>query len=570
MKILGVNFNSHCSACLIVDGELIYFNQEERLSRQKNDSGVPYLCLEEIKKIENNIDLLLVTGYNYNINNGFYLLNFLNKSGFNVKEWYGYYKSHHLVHAAKAINDSGFDDALVFVQDGKGSSYMLSNGYESVETTSIYEYSKDKGFSCIYKNLFSHYHKARNLEVEKDLFPILNQEYEKLYSFETNSIYENTKFNITNYFDLGFLYTLTGQCYGFTDEGGKLMGLQSYGVEDSELPNVLLDDHKINTDFFTLDQSNIYNNQFNYEKYPYLESEQKKKNFAFKVQKSFEENQHSLILKYLKETGKKNLVMSGGTALNVVGNGKLLSKLDPDIDIFVEPVCGDEGNSIGVCNLYLLEKNIKTSFNIYDCGIDPEYNYELFEGEREINANDEDVAKIIASGYIVSYFHGKGEAGPRALGNRSLLFDPTIANGKEIVNLVKGRENFRPFACSILEEYAKDWFDFKKIELSPYMMFALECKKGVEKIIPSVIHVDGSCRVQTVNIEQNKNYYNLINEFYKIKNVPILFNTSFNLAGDPIVHTVQDALESIRNSNIEYLYLPDIKKLIYCENKNEN
>lgn len=570
MKILGVNFNSHCSACLIIDGELIYFNQEERLSRQKNDSGFPYLCLEEIKKIENNIDLLLVTGYNYNINNGFYLLNFLNKSGFNVKEWYGYYKSHHLVHAAKAVNDSGFDDALVFVQDGKGSSYMLSNGYESVETTSIYDYSKDKGFSCVYKNLFSHYHTVNNLEIEKDLFPILDQEYEKLHSFETNSIYENTKFNITNYFDLGFLYTLTGQCCGFTDEGGKLMGLQSYGVEDIELPNVLLDDHKINIDFFTLDQSNVYNNKFNYKKYPYLETEQKKKNFTYKVQKSFEEKQHNLILKYLKETGKKNLVMSGGTALNVVGNGKLLPKLNTDINIFVEPVCGDEGNSIGVCNLYLLEKNIKTSFNIYDCGIDPEYNYELFEGEREIDANDKDVAKIIASGYIVSYFHGKGEAGPRALGNRSLLFDPTIANGKEIVNLVKGRENFRPFACSILEEYAKDWFDFKKIELSPYMMFALECKKGVEKIIPSVIHVDGSCRVQTVNIEQNKNYYNLINEFYKIKNVPILFNTSFNLAGDPIVHTVQDALESIRNSNIEYLYLPDIKKLIYCENKNEN
>ena len=570
MKILGVNFNSHCSACLIVDGELIYFNQEERLSRQKNDSGFPYLCLEEIKQIEKNIDLLLVTGYNYNINNGFYLLNFLKKTGFNIEEWYGYYKSHHLVHAAKAVNDSGFDNALVFVQDGKGSSYMLSNGYESVETTSIYDYSKDKGFSCVYKNLFSHYHTARNLEVEKDLFPILDHEYEKAYSFPTNGMYENTKFNITNHFDVGLLYTLTGQCCGFTDDGGKLMGLQSYGVEDSELPDVLLDNHKINMDFFTLDQSNIYNNQFNYEKYPYLETEQKKKNFAYKVQKSFEEKQHTLILKYLKETGKKNLVMSGGTALNVVGNGKLLSKLDTDIDIFVEPVCGDEGNSIGVCNLYLLERGLKTSFNIYNCGIDPQCDYNLLDFETEKTVTDHEVAELIAKCAIVSYFHGKGEAGPRALGNRSILFNPSIQNGKEIVNTVKGRESFRPFACSILEDKLSDWFHIQKINSSPYMMYALDCKEGVEKIIPSVIHVDGTCRVQTVNIEQNKNYYNLINEFYKITNIPLLFNTSFNLAGDPIVHTVQDALDSIRKSKIEYLYLPEIKKLIYSENIYEN
>jgi len=570
MKILGVNFNSHASACLIVDGELIYFNQEERLSRQKNDSGIPYLCLEEIKKIETEIDLLLVTGYNYNINNGFYLLNFLNKSGFKIKEWYGYYKSHHLVHAAKAVNDSGFDDALVFVQDGKGSSYMLSNGYESVETTSIYEYSKDKGFSCIYKNLFSHYHTARNLEVEADIFPILDCEYEKAYSFPTNGIYDKTKFNITNHFDLGLLYTLTGQCCGFTDDGGKLMGLQSYGVEDNELPDVLFDDHKINMDFFTLDHSNIYNNQFNYEKYPYLEIEQKKKNFAYKVQKSFEEKQHNLISKYLKETGKKNLVMSGGTALNVVGNGKLLSKLEPNIDIFVEPVCGDEGNSIGVCNLYLLEKGVKTSFNIYNCGLDPQYNYRLLDFESEKTVTDYEVAKLIAKGEIVSYFHGKGEAGPRALGNRSILFNPAIQNGKEIVNTVKGRESFRPFACSILEDKLNDWFHTEKINSSPYMMYALDCKEGVEKIIPSVIHVDGTCRVQTVNLEQNKNYYNLIKEFYKITDIPLLFNTSFNLAGDPIVHTVQDALDSIRRSKIEYLYLPEINKLIYSENNNEN
>lgn len=569
MKILGINFNSHASACLFVDNELIYFNQEERLSRIKNDSGIPYLCLEEIKKIETEIDLLLITGYNYNISNNFYLFNFLNKSGFSVKEWHGFYKSHHLVHAAKAINDSGFDDALVFIQDGKGSSYMLSDGYESVETTSIYEYSKDKGFSCLYKTLYSHHHQENNIDITDNIFPILDTEYEKLFSFSQNEIFDHTKFDIINHFDLGYLYTIAGHCCGFTDDGGKLMGLQSYGIEDNILPEVMIDD-KINMDIFTLDKNDVWNNSFNLEKYPYLHTEQKKINLARKVQKTFEEKQHNLVLEYLNKTGKKNLVMSGGTSLNVVSNGKLLSKLNDDINIFVEPVCGDEGNSIGVCNLFLLDKDLNTKFDIYNCGIDPNYNYNLLEFEVEKSVTDYDVAELISKGEIVSYFHGKAESGPRALGNRSILFNPTIKNGKEIVNTVKGRESFRPFACSILENKLNEWFSIQKINSSPYMMYALECKEGVEEIIPSVIHVDGTCRVQSVNENQNKNYYNLINEFYKITNIPLLFNTSFNLAGDPIVHTIEDALDSIRKSKIKYLYLPEIGKLIYSENKNEN
>ena len=167
---------------------------------------------------------------------------------------------------------------------------------------------------------------------------------------------------------------------------------------------------------------------------------------------------------------------------------------------------------------------------------------------------------------IIAIFQGGAEAGPRALGNRSLLFDPRIKNGKDIVNKVKKRESFRPFACSIMAEYANQWFDFHLLEDSPYMMYALDALPGVREKIPSVVHEDNTSRVQTVNKDQNLHFYELLNAFYLATGVPLLFNTSFNLAGDPLVETIQDAINTLRLSEIEYLYLPEIEKLIYVRN----
>tara|TARA_B110000305_G_C19354208_1_gene595889 strand:+ start:90 stop:1280 length:1191 start_codon:yes stop_codon:yes gene_type:complete len=384
---------------------------------------------------------------------------------------------------------------------------------------------------------------------------MLEQEHEKMFPNDKSQLYNNTVFNVINEFDLGFLYMITGQSCGFTDEGGKLMGLQSYGELDSTLP-------EINMDVFCLNKHDNYGNTFNVEKYPQLKDKQTKINFAHKMQKTFEEQQLNLINTYLDKTNHINLIITGGTALNVVSNYNLRKTLSRDINMFVEPLCGDEGNSIGICNLFLLEQNINTDFSMYSCGNDPIYDYKLSNNETEITADDILVAKLIADGNIVSYFHGKAEAGPRALGNRSILFNPTIKDGKDIVNTVKGREFFRPFACSILEEYSHEWFDLDILDSSPTMMYAVNSLPGIQDKIPSVIHVDGTCRVQTVNAQENKNYYNLIKEFHNITDVPILFNTSFNLAGDPIVHTVEDALDTIRKSKIEYLYLPDQNKLI--------
>ena len=177
-------------------------------------------------------------------------------------------------------------------------------------------------------------------------------------------------------------------------------------------------------------------------------------------------------------------------------------------------------------------------------------------------ASYDKIAKLISEKNIVSIFQGACEAGPRALGNRSILYDPTDPNGKDFVNTVKGREWFRPFAGTVLKEDAKDWFDLAGMEESPYMMYAVDVQADKTHIIPSITHVDNTCRIQTVTEEQNKHFYKLIQSFKKITGVPILFNTSFNLAGEPLVETIDDALSTLERSSLNYLYLPEISKLI--------
>ena len=168
---------------------------------------------------------------------------------------------------------------------------------------------------------------------------------------------------------------------------------------------------------------------------------------------------------------------------------------------------------------------------------------------------------------IVAMFQGRSENGPRALGNRSLLFDPTFADGKDYVNRIKHREYFRPFAGSILEEDVHQWFDLRGMNSSPHMMYAVNCQPGVEDKIPSIIHVDGTCRIQTVNTNENPHYYALINEFKQQTGIPIIFNTSFNLGGEPLVETLEDALWTLQQSEIEYLYLPEYGKLVTIANQ---
>lgn len=173
-----------------------------------------------------------------------------------------------------------------------------------------------------------------------------------------------------------------------------------------------------------------------------------------------------------------------------------------------------------------------------------------------------DIAKLVFEKNIVAIFQGRSEAGPRALGNRSLIYDPRDLNGKNYINQIKGREQFRPLAASVLSEFSHEWFDMLGLEESPYMTFSFKVKEEKKDLIPSVVHVDNTCRIQTVSESQNYHYYNIIKAFYSLTNIPIVLNTSFNLGGYPIVETPTDALNTIMNSSINYLYFPEISVLI--------
>ena len=179
-----------------------------------------------------------------------------------------------------------------------------------------------------------------------------------------------------------------------------------------------------------------------------------------------------------------------------------------------------------------------------------------------IRDQEEILYLIIDEQQIVAIFQGEGEWGPRALGNRSILFDPRHPEAKQIVNSVKKREDYRPFAGSVMKEHAPDWFEMLQLEESPWMSFAIKAKDIAYEKVPSLVHADGTCRIQTVSEEQNKNYYDLIKGFYERTGVPMIFNTSFNLGGEALVETIFDAIDTCNRSEINQLYIPEDQDLV--------
>jgi carbamoyltransferase len=271
------------------------------------------------------------------------------------------------------------------------------------------------------------------------------------------------------------------------------------------------------------------------------------------VQKSTQEEVISLIQNSIQKYDTKNIVLSGGYGLNCVANYEYLKHF-PDYNFYIDPVCFDAGISIG--QAYYHAKNPKPMNNFY-VGLKEE-RYKL-DGLNCKRVSYSDVADLLCDGEVVAMFQGRSEAGQRALGNRSLLYDPRVKNGRDIVNQIKQRESFRPFAGTVLLEDSNEWFDMRGLDDCSYMQYAVRAKKDG---IDAIVHVDNTCRVQTVTKIQNKHFYNLIKSFKQKTNVPILLNTSFNLGGEPLVETFDDAIKTLKKSNIGYLYLPEVGKLI--------
>lgn len=552
MNILGIQKNHNGSIALFKDYELVYYNQEERLSKIKNDSYFPINCINEIKKLNIKIDKVLLTGYNTYDNHIVYsYLKKINLIDNVYEQGFHYWKSHHLIHAAKAFYTSKMDKALIIVADGRGSTYQLDNGENAYETLSVYNAIKPFEFYCIYKKLFS-----SKLGNERNVL------YENQYHFFNKvsplSLNNGTIFEVSNQEYLGSFYAKISSHLNFELQEGKLMGLQAYGKNNKKIKTDLE-----NNDFFKYKYKYEldYNIGINLEKYNYLYyNKNVHKNFkqehldlAFETQKKFEQEFLNLIETHIGSY--KNIILTGGAALNVVNNYKIKKNLPTDVNLFIDPLCGDEGNSIGVVLLYLKHCNFELD-NIY---LNPEPKYNIKQGKNKI----EESIEVLEKGNILALYQGKAEAGPRALGNRSLLLDPRLKNGKEIMNTVKNREFFRPFGCSVLEEEANKWFDMAGLKESPYMLYAVNVIEKIKEKIPSVVHVDGTCRIQTVNEKQNPILYKILKLFYKKTGVPILMNTSFNLAGETLVETPEDAIDVLKRSKLEYLYFSDINKLIY-------
>ena len=271
-----------------------------------------------------------------------------------------------------------------------------------------------------------------------------------------------------------------------------------------------------------------------------------------------------------QKTKLENLCIAGGVGLNSVANGLLLRK-GPFKRIFVQPAAGDDGGSLGAAMYVyhaLLGRKRKFRQDICYFGADfSEREIEKFLKTKKIKyqkiVSEEKLtgylASAIANGKVVGFFHGRAEWGPRALGARSILADPQREEMKEIVNTkIKFREPYRPFAPVVLAEKVKDYFEvgnLKHEDLTNFMLGVFPVKKKMQKVIPAVTHVDGTGRLQIISVAQNARYYNLIKKFGQKTGVYVLLNTSFNLKGEPIVNSPQDAFNTFSNSGLDILAL---------------
>jgi carbamoyltransferase len=389
---------------------------------------------------------------------------------------------------------------------------------------------------------------------------------------------------------------VTQYCGWQSIEAGKTMGLFPYGRPNDQIPPIYANGGGSGK-WITSDRNLIiptYPNGalVNEGRFSELETPpgykeagndvtqlQNRRDMAYAIQTQSQEMALNLIKKAVEMTGIKNVVVSGGYGLNCVANYHYLGALkDQGINLYVEPVSSDAGTAMGAALAmhYMVTKDKTVREFGESLYLGPEYDYgkeeiaetaEKYDGVVTENITKKDIVDLLRQKNIVAMFQGGAEAGPRALGNRSIMFDPTFEDGKDFVNRVKRREYFRPFAGSILHEHAHEWFDMRGLEESPHMMYAMNCQPGIEEKIPSIIHIDGTCRIQTVKRHQNPHYYELIEEFYKASGVPIVFNTSFNLGGEPLVETLDDAVRTLANSEIEYLYLPEYELLVKVANR---
>ena len=587
MIILGVSAFYHDSAaCLIRNGEIIAAAQEERFNRQKHYEGFPkksiIFCLNQANLTFKDIDYVtfyekpflkferLLETYLAFAPKGFksfkmsmplwikdklfqksMLIKDLNKLDDKVS-WISkiLFSEHHLSHAASAFFPSPFEESAILTMDGVGeyATTTISHGYQN------------------------------KIQIQKEInFP----------------------------HSLGLLYSAFTYYTGFKVNSGeyKVMGLAPYGepkyvskIKDN-LINILDDgSFKLNMSYFDYCTGLTMTNK----KFDSLFGRKPRKpedlltNFEMDIAASIQKVTEEVVLKICnnvkKTTNAKNLCLSGGVALNCVANGKLLQENIFE-NIWIQPASGDAGGALGaaLASYYIISNNkrkVEKMDSMNGSYLGPSFkNNEIEKSLKDNGAHFkklsrssliEKTARYLSEGKAVGWMSGRMEFGPRALGSRSILADPRSHNTQKNLNLkVKYRESFRPFAPSILSEHTKDWFNLNQV--SPYMLLVADVAKekqirmtkkqeslfGIDKLniprssVPAITHVDYSSRVQTVHKETNLRYYELIEKFFELTGCPILVNTSFNVRGEPIVCTPEDAFKCFMGTDLDVLVIED-------------
>lgn len=589
--IAGIARGHNAGVCLLKDGEIVFSIEEERLTRQKYDGG-PYASMLKILEYTDHLDYLVVahtqsladTAGRVDYSGDDVYTGLARKLGLIARNENPYKHPqvidvsfmHHKLHAACAFYRSGFDKAAALIVDGAGTFVPINFGNEPMtawEVESIIDCSYPSEFKTIFKHLG-----VRGPTPAQHI-----KEFDSSYYGEQG----HHECLLTDRAGITKVYEAVTQYCGFSSiEAGKTMGLFPYGKPNDQIP-ALFDE----TMDYPLSNRNLvvpnYPNGaiINAELFNYLKDSaegdltqlQNRRDLAYACQTQTQAQVVKLIKKASEMTGHKKVVISGGYGLNCVANYHYLKALEgTGIEIYVEPVSNDAGTAMGAALMFYkaLSQDSTVNKRVDTLYHGPLHSYSL-EDINKLSENSavvvtdatyETVVDLLVKKNIVSIFQKGSENGPRALGNRSILFDPRFEDGKDYVNSVKRREYFRPFAGSILKEFAQEWFELRGMTESPTMMYAVNCQPGIEEKIPSIIHVDGTCRIQTVTPEQNLHYYNLIKTFHEKTGCPIVFNTSFNLGGDPLVETLTDAVQTLLKSEIEYLFLPEYGKLITVKN----
>lgn len=566
MKILGIThpISLNSAACLLIDGKLVALAEEERFNRIKHSPHLGpnksiFYCLKEGGITLSDIDYIAVgydTFFNVvrsnlweklftvinrsqtvnlfadkessNVNFIDSLVNFsldyyqgLHQLPFDYRDPRVKFIRHHIAHAASAYYVSGFDSACIISADGGG--------------------GQEAGILAVAR--------GNNIRVLKA---------------------------IPSAHSLGYLYTTITSLLGFEPhEGeGKVMGLSAYGDKKQVglLPFVSFHDglayidHRFMNTYLLDIRKKLKPNPL------YKENSR----LAARLQNTIEKAYLTMGEYLYQQTNIKNFCLSGGVSLNCVANSKLLNSGFVN-NMFVQPASSDAGTALGAAlEVQVKLTNQKTFFTMDHLYYGPQYsNSEIMKTIQKcevryyykLTQTETIVAQLLADGRIIGWFQGRMEIGPRALGNRSILANPSIQKMKDIINhRVKGREPWRPFAPSLLEEYAPTYLS--DVNKSPFMILESRVKPDKLCDIVAAIHVDGTVRPQTVSKKTNPRYWKLIDEFRKFTDIPVLLNTSFNLSGEPIVCTPQQAISTFFRCGMDYLVLGDflISKVPWQEN----